>query len=298
LQLFFELNYFPIFAMLTCYNEIKNNAPPILPNTLVGERVSLYRSGCFFTMKYFIYSLSSEETLNLIYVGLTTKPTERLYQHKSSLTSPENSERISWIRSLMNLSSLKLEIIDTANSKEHGLAMEEFYFWLFKSWGFKMLNTFYSPELESRKNKLIGKIVKNLHETDLNYKENRQNGILEWTRSDEFKEFNKSRVGRVRAASITKKIIETKTKNGTFRQTGADCHSSVKIIDINTQKKYPSKKEAWIDLYPNLRYGTFLHRLRTGKYPNLINDEAQSALVSRIIEILNETKSNQVPNGQ
>jgi hypothetical protein len=36
--------------MLTCYNEIKNNAPPILPNTLFGERVSLYRSGYSFAM--------------------------------------------------------------------------------------------------------------------------------------------------------------------------------------------------------------------------------------------------------
>lgn len=45
------MKIFLIFALLTCYENLKDNFPPILPNDQSVRRVSLYGSGDFFKME-------------------------------------------------------------------------------------------------------------------------------------------------------------------------------------------------------------------------------------------------------
>tara|TARA_R110000765_G_scaffold26628_5_gene64920 strand:- start:4980 stop:5624 length:645 start_codon:yes stop_codon:yes gene_type:complete len=88
-----------------------------------------------------IYTLADPYTLEIRYVGITSKSLkERLSNHWSHIS--QNNHRVNWIKSLRSKGNKKpiIELIDEVNELDWKCS-EVYWISQFKSWGFRLVNS-------------------------------------------------------------------------------------------------------------------------------------------------------------
>lgn len=91
----------------------------------------------------FIYALTDPNTNQVRYIGKSNVPDSRWAQHiKEARLASGNTRKLGWIRSLIKENKYPvLEILDEVEISEWGF-WERYYYYLYKSWGFNLTNSY------------------------------------------------------------------------------------------------------------------------------------------------------------
>lgn len=84
-----------------------------------------------------VYTLSDPRNNHIKYVGITSRPKRRLYEH---LNDDENNKKSAWIKKLKSLELEPIyEVIEKTDLLNYSL-IEQYWISQFKCWGFELLN--------------------------------------------------------------------------------------------------------------------------------------------------------------
>ena len=84
-----------------------------------------------------VYTLSDPRDNHIKYVGITSRPKRRLYEH---LNDDENNKKSAWVKKLKSLELEPIyEVIEKTDLLNYSL-IEQYWISQFKSWGFELLN--------------------------------------------------------------------------------------------------------------------------------------------------------------